>query len=199
MIFSNFWSPRGLQNRAEIAKIRKKTHKIRYSKQTRFSTPLFLDFSMFWPPKMEPKSSFFSIFFENVDFVKIVLPSRREHDFWGSEPPKNNKNEILKHTRKKGWEKRHKNRFWLPFCLPTSAPKPTKSQKIDKNCVFQTALKIRAMEQTAQSRNSPEIKPFGTPTDHPTTLPMISISLSIYLSICLIYLSIYLPNRPSIY
>ena len=110
---------------------------------------------------MKPKSSFFSIFFENVDFVKIVLPSRREHDFRGSEPPKNNKNKILKHTRKKGGKERRKNRFWLPFCLPKASPKPSKYQKIDENRVKKKALKIRAMQITAQSyapqRPEPEI------------------------------------------
>ena len=41
-------------------------------KKTCFSTTLFLDFSSLWPSKINPKSSCFRIFFENVDFAKIL-------------------------------------------------------------------------------------------------------------------------------
>ena len=75
--------------------------KNRCQKNTWFSTLFFLDFSSFWPPKTKPKSSFFRYFFENVDFVKIVLPSKRNCYFSGSELPKNDPKSILERTRTK--------------------------------------------------------------------------------------------------
>ena len=50
---------------------------------------VFIDFQSLWLPKMPPKTSIFPTIFENIDFVKIVLPSRRELNFQGLEPPKN--------------------------------------------------------------------------------------------------------------
>ena len=61
--------------------------------------PAFFDFFSisgrpgvdFWPfllPKQVPGGYFFGVFFENGDFVKIVLPLWREHNFEGSDPPK---------------------------------------------------------------------------------------------------------------
>ena len=54
-----------------------------------FFNSIFFEFSPFWPPKTKPKSKFFCYFFENVDFMKIVLPSRRNCYFSRFEPPKN--------------------------------------------------------------------------------------------------------------
>ena len=39
-------------------------------------------------PKTGPRSLLFRRFFENGDFVKIVLPLWWEHNFEGSDPPK---------------------------------------------------------------------------------------------------------------
>ena len=72
-IFIDFLNLRGFQNRAKIARNRKKTMKNRCQKNTCFSTQFFLDFSWFGLPKTTPKSRFFRTFFENVDFVKIVV------------------------------------------------------------------------------------------------------------------------------
>ena len=44
---------------------------------------------------------FFRTFFENVDFAKIVFPSRRELDFQGSEPQKIDPTSMRKRIRKK--------------------------------------------------------------------------------------------------
>ena len=44
---------------------------------------------------------FFHYFFENVDLVKIVLPSRRNCYFSGSEPQKNDQKSMPKRARKK--------------------------------------------------------------------------------------------------
>ena len=47
------------------------------------------------------KSIIWDTFFENVDFEKISVSPRREHDFRGSEPPKNETEITLKNTSKK--------------------------------------------------------------------------------------------------
>ena len=86
----------------------------------------FVDFFRFWEDFGtilggfgEPKSTFFSYFFENADFVKIVLPSRRELNFQGSEPLKNVPKSMPKRTRKKHRKKTHKKsvlgQSWAPF------------------------------------------------------------------------------------
>ena len=56
---------------------------------------LFLDFGSprgrffaIFPPETGPRRLLFRCFFENGDFVKIVLPLWREHNFEGSDPPK---------------------------------------------------------------------------------------------------------------
>ena len=66
-----FGAPRASQNRAKIMKNRKKAMKNRCQENTWLSTPFFLDFSWFWPPQTSPKSRFFRICFEDVDFLKI--------------------------------------------------------------------------------------------------------------------------------
>ena len=83
-----FGAPGASQNRAKIAKNRKKAMKNRCRKNTRFSTPFFSDFSWFWPPKTIPKSSFFRYFFENADFVKIVVFLKENCYFSGFGPRK---------------------------------------------------------------------------------------------------------------
>ena len=71
-VFSRFFAilggPGASPNRTKIAKIRKKTLKNQRQKKTYFWTPFFIDFSPFWPPKMDPKSSFFRIFCEKRRF-----------------------------------------------------------------------------------------------------------------------------------
>ena len=56
---------------------------------------LFLDFGSPWrrflaifPPETGPRRLLFRCFFENGDFLKIVLPLWWEHSFRGSDPPK---------------------------------------------------------------------------------------------------------------
>ena len=45
-----------------------------------------VDFRRFWVPKLVPAADFFRCFFQNGDFVKIVLPLWWEHSFQGSDP-----------------------------------------------------------------------------------------------------------------
>ena len=47
-----------------------------------------VDFRRFWVPKQVPAAYFFGVFFENGDFVKIVLPLWWEHSFQGLDLPK---------------------------------------------------------------------------------------------------------------
>ena len=70
-------------------KIEKKKLKKSKLKKHMFFNSTFFEFSPFWPPKTKPKSRFFCDFFENVDFTKIVLPSRRNCYFSCFELPKN--------------------------------------------------------------------------------------------------------------
>ena len=69
-------------------KIQKKLKKSKLKKHMFFNSTFF-EFSPFWPPKTNAKSRFFCYFFENVDFMKIVLPWRRNCYFSRFEPPKN--------------------------------------------------------------------------------------------------------------
>ena len=88
-ILFNFWKawglPKSTQNRE---KSKKKLKKSKLKKHMFFNSTVF-EFSPFWPPKTKPKSRFFCDFFENVDFMKIVLPPRRNCYFSRFELPKN--------------------------------------------------------------------------------------------------------------
>ena len=86
---SIFGRPGASPNRPKIAKNSKKELKKSKLKKHMFLNSTFFEFSPFWPPKTKPKSKFFCYFFENVDFMKIVLPSRRNCYFSRFEPPKN--------------------------------------------------------------------------------------------------------------
>ena len=88
-IFFNFWKARGLPKSSQNHEKSKKKLKKSKLKNHMFFNSIFFEFSPFWPPKTKPKSRFFCYFFENVDFMKIVLPSRRNCYFSRFEPPKN--------------------------------------------------------------------------------------------------------------
>ena len=51
-------------------------------------------------PKIVPTSKFFRLFFESVDFSKVVLSSGRELNFQGSGPPKNDSKSMPKSRSK---------------------------------------------------------------------------------------------------
>ena len=126
-MFINFKRPGDSQNRAKIAKFRKTTPKNRSWKNTRFSTPFFLDFSSFWPLKTIPKSRIFRCFFENVGFVKIVVFLKENCYFEGFEPPKIDPKSMQNRTRKKHRKKPPKNRSWPLFWPPETSQNPSKS------------------------------------------------------------------------
>ena len=81
---------------------------------------------------MKPKSYIFCTFFENVDFAKIVLPSRRELDFWGSEPQKFERKLMQKRIPKQRWTKTGPSvNFRIHFGLqkpPKSLPKAMQNE-----------------------------------------------------------------------
>ena len=91
-----FGAPGASQNRAKIMKNREKAMKNRCQENTWLSTPFFLDFSWFWPPQTSPKSRFFRICFEDVDFLKISKNHWKKQwlllIFQGRSPQKSTKN-----------------------------------------------------------------------------------------------------------
>ena len=70
--FSIFWSPRPSQNRAKIAKIRKKRYKIDIKKMYGFQRLVLSIVRCFRRPKMIPRWTVFRYFFDNVNFMKII-------------------------------------------------------------------------------------------------------------------------------
>ena len=99
-----------------------------------------IDFSSLFPLKMEPTSHIFRTFIENVNFVKIVLPSRRELDFQGFGPPKIKKkrckNDIWKNFEKNA----SKIEFWRPFGAPKSSEIAPKSDA--ERSLFRDAMQL---------------------------------------------------------
>ena len=77
----------------DFFRIEKNVEKTNRQKSTFFA--LFCDFGSprrqflaVFGPKTAPRRLRFRCFFENGDFVKIVLPLWWEHNFQGSDPPK---------------------------------------------------------------------------------------------------------------
>ena len=77
----DFWTPKWSQNR-------RKTIKIRYWKTAHVWRRFSLEFSSFGPPKIDPTSSIFRIFIENVDFAKIIVFPKENCYFSNPEPQK---------------------------------------------------------------------------------------------------------------
>ena len=100
---------------------------------------VFIDFGSLWLPKMPPKTNIFPTDFENVDFVKIVLPSRRELNFQGLEPPKNKQKSTQKVTSKKTSEIITHNEFWDSILVSKNS---SNSSKFSKNRLSNPIWKI---------------------------------------------------------
>ena len=124
LIFFNFWRARGLPKSSQNREKSKKKLKKSKLKNHMFFNSVFFEFSPFWPPKTKPKSRFFCYFFEGVDFMKIVLPSRRNCYFSRFEPPKNDKKSMPTSTSKKTSKKILKNLFSPPSWPPQTSQNP---------------------------------------------------------------------------
>ena len=128
--FTNFWRAQSLPKSTQN---RKKTLKNRCLKNSCFSTTFFLDLAWFWTPKTMPKSRFFRCFFENVDFVKIIVFPKRNCYFSGFDPPKIDQKSMPKLTRKKHRKKTSQK----PILASILASKLEPSWfKIEKNLVW---------------------------------------------------------------
>ena len=142
-----------------------------------FSTLFFLNVWWFWPPKTTPKSNFFCTFFENVDFVKIVLSPRRRAYFQGSGPPKIHPKSMPKRIRKKHRKKTSQKSIWASVSASKPPPKSTQHRKNSKKIASRKKLQKNRL---GPHRKLKEGKPFGTQPDHPTIFPMISTSSFIH-------------------
>ena len=136
-------------------KIRKKTFKNQRQKKTYFWTPFFIDFSSFWPPKMDPKSSFFRIFCENDDLAKISKNHRKNNGFWwflrvwaSKNPTKIDAKTLSQKTSKKNLSKID---FALGFGLQKPPQTPPKSNKNALQSDVQRSLFCDAMEIAKKS------------------------------------------------
>ena len=76
ILFRFFEAPEPPKTRPKFQKMKKNRSKIIIEKKI-FSKTFFNAFLRGWPSQNETKIMFFSHFLENVDFAKIVLPSRR--------------------------------------------------------------------------------------------------------------------------
>ena len=93
---------------------------------------------------MEPKCKFFRYFFENVDLIKIVLPSKRNCYFSGSEPQKNDQISMPKRARKKHRKNTSQNSSLARILGSKILPKSMKIHpKSDvKQSLFRDAMEI---------------------------------------------------------
>ena len=130
---------------------------------------------------------FFCYFLRNRRFCENALKhwlcaqkSRFELEKNKKKSPKNRFPNVLEKNTAKNLSKFD---FYSHLGLPKPPKISPKSAKIEKKSPSKMNSEKRPMELNATRRNSPEGKLFGTPPDHPSTLPKISNSLSIYLSI----------------
>ena len=96
-----------------------------------FNIIFFQFFFDFWHPKTIPTSKFFQCFFENADFVKIIVFPVENCYFSSFEPPKIHSKSMPKRTRKKHRKKTSKKLILASILaskiLPKWLPNPPKS------------------------------------------------------------------------
>ena len=92
-----------------------------------FSNIMFSRFFVVLPPKTTPNSRIFRCFFDNVDFVKIVVFLKENCYFSGFEPPKIDPKLMQNRTWKKHRKKPPKNRSWPLFWPAETSQNPAKS------------------------------------------------------------------------
>ena len=79
--------------------------------------------------KIEPKSMFFNTFFENVDFVKIIVFLKKNCYFSGLGPPKIHPKSMPKRARKKHGQKPPQKSIFRSSWPPKNLLKSTKNRK----------------------------------------------------------------------
>ena len=157
--FQFFGGPGASQIIPKSRKIAKKTQKNRSKKNTCFSTPLFHDFSWFWPPKTKPKSSFFRYFFANADFVKIMVFPRENHYFSWFGLLKYDPKSMPKRARKKHRKKASQKSILATILAPKILPKT--SEILPKSDVKRSLFRD-AMEMARKSSQGSGAQSFGT-------------------------------------
>ena len=122
----------------------------------------FLNFWWFWPPKTTPKSNFVCTFFENVDFVKIVLSPRRRAYFQGSELFKKHQKSMPKRIRKKHHKKALQISILASVLASQNLPKSTQHRK---KCLRKKAQKKEPWESPRLNARQAFWDPAG-PSNH---------------------------------
>ena len=119
-----FRSPRASQNRAKIAKIRKKRFKIEIKKKYVFQHLDLSIFRRFGFRKRSQDERFFDTVPKTSISWKSLIFLRKNHDLSGFEPPKIHAKSMPKRDRKKHRKKTSQNRFWRQFWLPKASKNP---------------------------------------------------------------------------
>ena len=100
-------------------------------------TPLFLDFLEILTPKGLQIYLYFRRVFKKVDFTKTSVSPRRERQFQGPQPSKNNQKSIKNNTKKTTSQQTRHNRNFHQFGRPkTSQNRP----QISENREFSFSL-----------------------------------------------------------
>ena len=136
-----------------------------------------IEFSSLFPLKMEPTSHIFRTFVENVNFVKIVLPSRRELDFQGFGPPKIKKKRC-KNDIKKNIEKNCSEIEFLLLCWPLESFEIAAKSDAEPS-LFRDAMEIAS--KSSQVNGSHRLQSVqrarhmirSSPSIHPSIHPLI--------------------------
>ena len=125
VIFSNLLRVPGLpKSSQDHQNLGEKRLKIDVEKKTCFWERFCIEFLALLLLKMEPKSMFFNTFFENVDFVKIIVFPKGICYFSGLGLTK-----IHPKLEKRMAKNHPKNRFSGFFSLPKISPNPPKIEK----------------------------------------------------------------------
>ena len=118
-----------------------------------FFNTTFSRFFLVLASENEAKIEFFGTFFENVDFVKIVLPPRRRAYFQGSEPPKTDPKSMPKRARKKHCQKTSQKSILASILASQNVPKSTQHRKKTKKMVSRKKLQKKESKRAQLGLN----------------------------------------------
>ena len=119
-----------------------------------FSNIMFSRFFVVLPPKTIPNSRIFRCFFDNVDFVKIVVFLKENCYFSGFEPPKNDQKWTPKRIRKKHRKKTSQKSILASVLVSQNRPKSAQHRKKLEKIAFKKKLKKRLHATWAAHRKS---------------------------------------------